>query len=132
MDLGDSTTSAATSPSVPTTPAAVVDQKDFEMSDEIEGLVDAFVKKNKRADVPAQKMAELKAQREKLKAEKKAVQRDLKNEIRKWARLKSKAKKLSAVELVQVLALRAQVAAKQEKQLDEKPAKSSPSKKEES
>ena len=132
MDLGDSTTSAATSPSVPTTPAAVVDQKDFEMSDEIEGLVDAFVKKNKRADVPAQKMAELKAQREKLKAEKKAVQRDLKNEIRKRARLKSKAKKLSAVELVQVLALRAQVAAKQEKKLEEKPAKSSPSKKEES
>ena len=132
MDLGDSTTSAATSPSVPTTPAAVVDQKDFEMSDEIEGLVDAFVKKNKRVDVPAQKMADLKAQREKLKAEKKAVQRDLKNEIRKRARLKSKAKKLSAVELVQVLALRAQVAAKQEKKLEEKPAKSSPSKKEES
>ena len=77
-------------------------------------------------------MVELKAQRAKLKAEKKAVQRDLKNEIRKRARLKSKAKKLSAVELVQVLALRAQVAAKQEKKLEEKPAKSSPSKKEES
>ena len=71
-------------------------------------------------------MVELKAQREQLKAEKKAVRRDLKNEIRKRARLKAKAKKLSAVELVQVLSLRAQVAAKQEKKLEEKPAKSSP------
>ena len=44
MDLGDCTSSAASSPSVPTTPAAVEDQKEFEMSDEIEGLVDAFVK----------------------------------------------------------------------------------------
>ena len=128
---GETSTSEVTSTSVPSTPAVAVEDKELEMDEELGSLVDAFVKKNKRADLPAQKMAELKVQREKLKAEKKVVQRDLKNEIRKRARLKAKAKKLTAVELVQVLSLRAQMAAAVEKKTVDTPKKSSGSKKEE-
>ena len=129
MDMEDATTSDVASPSVPTTPAVAAEEDKLEVSDEIENLAVAFVKKNQRADLPAQKMAELKAQREKLKAERKVVQRSLENEVRKRAKLKAKAKQLSAVELVHVLSLRAQQAATKEKQLPEAIRKSSSSKK---
>lgn len=80
-------------------------------------LVGAFVAKNSSPD-PADKVQKLKLEREKLKAERKKVQRELRNEDRRRARLKSKAKKLTASELVQVLSFRAEQAAKKEEQKD--------------
>ena len=71
-------------------------------------FMEAFVQKHKKTDKPGLKMAELKAEREKLKIERRKVQKEMKNEIRKRQRLRSKAKKLSAEELVQVLSFRAQ------------------------
>ena len=74
--------------------------------------MEAFVQKHKRADLLALQMAELKEQRDKLKNEKRKVQKEMKNEIKRQ-RSKSKAKKVNADELVQVLALRAQGGNKQ-------------------
>ena len=98
------------------------------MQKDVEELMEAFVQKHKRYDLPDLKMAELKEQREQVKNEKRRVQKEMKNEIRKRHRLKSKAKKLTVDELVQVLALRAQGEDKQAqkvKDTDEKKSNNS-------
>ena len=54
-----------------------------------------------------QQMSDLKKKQAEIKAERKQVVMELRNEERKRSRLKTKANKLSAEDLVQVLALRA-------------------------
>ena len=44
----------------------------------VEELMETFVQKHKRADLPALKMAELKEHRDKLKNEKRKVQKEMK------------------------------------------------------
>ena len=96
---------------------------------DVEELMEAFVQKHKRADLPALKMAELKEQHDKLKNEKRKVQKEIKNEVRKRQRLKSKAKKFTADELVQVSALRAQGENKQSQKVKDTDKKKSSSSK---
>ena len=71
-------------------------------------IVQQFIEENKEKGMPGnQKMNDLKKKREEIKAERKKVVMELRNEERKRSRLKSRAKKLSAEDLCQVLALRA-------------------------
>ena len=71
-------------------------------------IVQQFIQDNKEKGMPVnQKVADLKRKQEEIKAERKKVSKELKNEERKRARLRAKAKQLSAEDLVQVLALRA-------------------------
>ena len=81
-------------------------------------IVQQFIQDNKEKGMPVnQNVADLKKKAEEIKAEKKKVTKELKNEERKRARLRAKAKQLSAEDLVQVLALRATAsAAKKSKQ----------------
>ena len=75
-------------------------------------IVQQFIQDNKEKGMPAnQKVADLKKKQEDIKAERKKVTKELKNEERKRARLRAKAKQLSAEDLVQVLALRATASA---------------------
>ena len=71
-------------------------------------IVQQFIEDNKEKGMPVnQKMSDLKKKREEIKAEAKKFTKELRNEERKRSRLKSRATKLSAEDLVQVLALRA-------------------------
>ena len=71
-------------------------------------IVQQFIVDNKEKGMPVnQKMADLKKKREEIKAGRKKVVMELCNEEKKRSRLTSRAKKLSAEDLVQVLALRA-------------------------
>ena len=71
-------------------------------------IVQQFIEDNKEKGMPAnQKVADLKKKQAEIKAERKKVVQELRNEERKRSRLKSRATKLSAEDLVQVLALRA-------------------------
>ena len=71
-------------------------------------IVQQFIQDNKEKGMPLnQKVADLKRKQEEIKAERKKVTKELKDEERKRARLRAKAKQLSAEDLVQVLALRA-------------------------
>ena len=81
-------------------------------------IVQQFIQDNKEKGMPVnQQVADLKKKQEDIKAERKKVTKELKNEERKRARLRAKAKQLSAEDLVQVLALRATAsAAKKSKQ----------------
>ena len=75
-------------------------------------IVQQFIQDNKEKGMPVnQKVADLKRKQEEIKAEWKKVMKELKNEERKRARLRAKAKQLSAEDLVQVLALRATASA---------------------
>ena len=75
-------------------------------------IVQEFIEDNKEKGKPVnQKLADLKKKQEAIKVEKKKVTKELRNEERKRARLRARAKQLSAEDLVQVLALRAQASA---------------------
>lgn len=75
-------------------------------------IVQQFIQDNKEKGMPVnQQVADLKKKQEDIKAERKKVTKELKNEERKRARLRAKAKQLSAEDLVQVLALRATASA---------------------
>ena len=75
-------------------------------------IVQQFIQDNKEKGIPGnQKVADLKKKAEEIKAERKQVAKELKNEERKRSRLRAKAKQLSAEDLVQVLALRATASA---------------------
>jgi hypothetical protein len=69
-------------------------------------LMQQFFVEHKTAIDPKTKLEKLKEQREKLKKEKQQVVMQMRNENRRRARIKSKANKLSAADLVEVLAQR--------------------------
>ena len=96
-------------------------------------IVQQFIEDNKEKGMPVnQKMADLKRKQDAIKAEKAKVTKELKNEERKRSRLRSRAKMLSAEDLVSVLALRAQASAtKKEKKNAAESAASAKKKKEE-
>ena len=74
-------------------------------------MVQQFIQDNKEKGLPSnQKVADLKRKKEAIAAERKKVALQLLNEERKRRRLKSRAKQLSAEDLVQVLAIRATTA----------------------
>ena len=74
-------------------------------------IVQEFIEDNKEKGMPVnQKVADLKKKQEAIKAEKKKVTKELRNEERKRTRLRARAKQLSAEDLVQVLAIRATAA----------------------
>ena len=76
-------------------------------------IVQQFIEDNKEKGMPVnQKMADLKRKQDAIKAEKAKITKELKNEERKRSRLRQRANKLSAEDLVSVLALRAQAASK--------------------
>ena len=112
MEAADDIKSGTTTPKTPTN-SSVGGSSSSSSSD----LLGAFVAKNSSPD-PSDKVQKLKQEREKLRVERKKVQRELRNEDRRRARLKNKAKKLTASELVQVLSFRAEQAAKKEEQKD--------------
>ena len=71
-------------------------------------IVQQFIKDNKEKGMPVnQKMSDLKKKQAEIKNERQQVAAELRNEERKRARLKTKANKWSAEDLVQVLAVRA-------------------------
>ena len=71
-------------------------------------IVQQFIQDNKEKGMPVmQHLADVKKTQADIKAERKQVAMELRNEERKRSRLKTKANKWSAEDLVQVLALRA-------------------------
>ena len=69
-------------------------------------IVQQFIDDNKEKGMPVnQKVADLKRKQEEIKAARKKVTKELKNDERKRARLRAKATQLSAEDLVQALAL---------------------------
>jgi len=74
-------------------------------------IVQQFLDDNKEKGMPVnQKVADLKKKQQAIKHERMLVAKELKNEERKRTRLRARAKKLSAEDLVQVLAIRATAA----------------------
>ena len=124
--------SGTTSPSIGASP---VNPKSVGLLEEAVPMVivQQFIQDNKEKGMPVnQKVADLKRKQEEIKAERKKVMKELKNEERKRARLRAKAKQLSAEDLVQVLALRATAsAAKKSKKEAADAAAPSPDKKNE-
>ena len=83
-------------------------------------IVQQFLDDNKEKGMPVnQKVADLKKKQEAIKHEKKLVAQELKNEERKRTRLRARAKKLSAEDLVQVLAIRATAASVKKAKINE-------------
>jgi hypothetical protein len=68
--------------------------------------VSALVPESRGGETPAQSLARLKIEAEKMKGERKALMRNLRNARRCNARLKSKARKLSNADLLAIVAMR--------------------------
>ena len=93
-------------------------------------IVQQYIEDNKEKGMPGnQNMADLKRKQDQIKAEKAKITKELKNEERKRTRLRQRAKQLSAEDLVQVLALRAQASATKKEKKHAAESAASPSKK---
>ena len=129
------TSALASGATSPAQTGAVVNPKSTGLLEEAVPMVivQQFIEDNKEKGMPVnQKMADLKRKQDAIKAEKAKITKELKNEERKRSRLRSRAKMLSAEDLVSVLALRAQASAtKKAKQTGTKSGSSANEKKEE-
>ena len=111
----------SSSASSPRSPTIAVSDKALGILDEHVPMVvvQQFIDANKEKGTPTNaRVADLKKKRDVIKAERKKISMELRNEERKRSRLKSRAKKLTAEDLVQVIALRAQAASNKKRKAE--------------
>ena len=111
----------SSSASSPRSPTIAVSDKELGILDEHVPMVvvQQFIDANKEKGTPTNaRVADLKKKRDAIKAERKKISMELRNEERKRSRLKSRAKKLTAEDLVQVIALRAQAASNKKRKAE--------------